>query len=448
MQLQATTGRIKNIAVSQLSDCRGVYFSINPEPGNMKNQIIQSINDPEALEVLFRQDKRSFTLDFPEAAEGFDTDLVRFWQIRLKKELDSKKQPLMKTGLIPLAVISLVIVVLVKSHLLFSYLSMEDFWSRNLPSIVFAGLTAWFIARNRITGVKNILLLALPAVILGAFMNFLPEKICDTTILAIIHAPLLMWFIFGMAWISLRHNNTVKVSGFIRYNGELVIMFGLLCIAGAILSGMTIGLFEIIGMNIGKFYMENIGIVGLAILPVIASWLIDLYPDITSRIAPVIARIFTPLVFILTVVYLVAISLSGIDLAKNRDFLIIFNLLLLGVMVIIVFSLSELDKSNIRTLNVIVLFLLAAVTLFIDLFALSAIITRLSDGLTPNRTVVLVSNILVLINLLLILPGLFLAGFRGKPLSRVEHVIRMYLPVYFVYCAVVIFVFPFVFGGR
>jgi hypothetical protein len=180
----------------------------------------------------------------------------------------------------------------------------------------------------------------------------------------------------------------------------------------------------------------------------VAAWLIDQYPDVTSRIVPIIARIFTPLVFILSIVYLGAITISGIDLSKNREFLIIFNLLLLGVMVIIVFSLSELDKSNIRKLNVIVLFLLVVVTLIIDLFALSAIISRLAEGFTPNRSVVLVSNILVLVNLLLILPGLFLAGFKGRSLDRVEKIICSYLPVYFLYCVVVIFVFPFIFGLK
>ena len=211
---------------------------------------------------------------------------------------------------------------------------------------------------------------------------------------------------------------------------------------------MTIGLFEVIGMDIAKFYMQNIGVTGLAVLPVLAAWLIGLYPDITSRIAPVIARIFTPLVFISALFYLIAITISGIDLSKNRDFLIIFNLLLLGVMVIIVFSLTELDKSNIRKLNVIILFLLAVVTLIIDFYALSAIISRLSEGFTPNRTVVLVSNILFLINLLLILPGLFFAGFKGRSPDRVEKIICGYLPVYFVYCLVVIFLFPVIFGMK
>lgn len=414
----------------------------------MKEQIIQSINDPEALERLFRKDESGFALDFPEASAGIENDLVRFWLIRLKKETDGQKHPLLKTDLWIVAILSIAIALLVKAHLIFSSMPMENYWLRNLPAIAFAGLTTWFILKNRITGVKNILLISLPAGILAIYMNLLPETLCDTTQLAFIHAPVFMWFIFGLVWVSFNYTDASKVSAFIRYNGELVIMYGLLCIAGAMLSGMTIGLFSIIGMEIGELYMENIGIVGLAVLPVVAAWLLDLYPDITSRIAPVIARIFTPLVLISAIVYLIAITVSGIDLSKNRDFLIIFNLLLIGVMAIIVFSLSELDKSNIRKLNIIFLFLLAVITLIIDLFALSAIISRLSEGFTPNRTVVLISNILVLVNLLLILPGLFLTGFKGKSPDRVEKIICGYLPVYFMYSVVVIFVFPFIFGMK
>jgi hypothetical protein len=423
-------------------------ISENTSPTAMKKQIIQSINDPEGLEMLFRKDKSGFTLDFPEASAGIENELVRFWQIRLKKETAGRKHELVKADLWFATILCIVIALLVKAHLLFGSMPMENFWLRNLPTIMFAGLTAWFSFKGRVTRVKDILMLALPVVILAVFLNLLPEKLSDTSTLSFIHAPVLMWFIFGLAWVSLKVTDTSKISAFIRFNGELVIMYGLLCIAGAILSGMTIILFSIIGMEIGEFYMENIGIIGLAILPVVAAWLIDLYPDITSRIVPIIARIFTPLVLILAVVYLVAITAAGIDLSKNRDFLIVFNLLLLGVMVIIVFSLSELDKSEIRKLNVILLFLLAVVTLIIDLFALSAIITRLSEGFTPNRTVVLISNILILVNLMLILPGLFLAGFKGKSLDRVEKIICSYLPVYLLYCVVVIFVFPLIFGMK
>ncbi|MCK9421481.1 MAG: hypothetical protein M0Q38_02680 [Bacteroidales bacterium] len=411
----------------------------------MKEQISQNIGDPEMLEILFRKDKTAFIRDFNEATRGIDTDLVKFWQIRLKSTEQIRQHPALKTGLAVVAVISVITALLARLPLVMKSMAPEDFYFRNLCILIFAGLTTWFIIKNRITGWKNILLLALPAIVLTIFMNLLPEKLTDTTKLAFIHAPLFMAFIFALAFVSFDFRNTGKVSGFIRYCGEMVTMTGLLAIAGAILSGMTISLFEIIGMKIGRFYEENVVIIGVAVIPVIAAWLIDLYPGITDRIAPVIARIFTPLVLLSSVIYLVAISVSGISLSENREFLLVFNILLLGVMAIIVFSLSELDRSDVRKLNVILLFLLAVVTLLIDLFALAAIITRLSEGFTPNRTVVLVSNILILVNLLLVSPDLYLAGFRGKPLDRAERIINRYLPVYFIYSIVVIFIFPLIF---
>ena len=143
----------------------------------MKKQIIQSIGDPEALEMLFRKDKSSFTLDFPEASAGIENDLVRFWQIRLKKETAGQKHQLLKTDLWIVAILSFVIALLVKAHLIFGNMTMEDFWFRNLSTIAFAGPTVWFILKNRITGVKNILLLALPVVILTIFINLLSKNI-------------------------------------------------------------------------------------------------------------------------------------------------------------------------------------------------------------------------------------------------------------------------------
>lgn len=384
-------------------------------------------------------------MDFSEISADKKSDLINFWQIRLQSRTAGQNHPFPIRDLGVILILSIAMAFLVKGHLFFSSMNYEEYWGRNLPVTIFSGLIAWFILKGRVNGIKNILLLVFPVIILTVFLNLLPAKLSDTSILAFIHAPVFMWFIFGLVWVSFQYSGTMRLAAFIRFNGELVVMYGLLCIAGILLSGMTIGLFAVIGKDIGQVYMENIGIVGLAIFPIIAAWLIDLYPDITSRIVPVIARIFTPLVFLLVFVYLIAIIISGIDLSKDRDFLIIFNLLLLGVMIIIIFSLSELDKSANRKLNLIILFLLAGLTLIIDLFALTAIVSRLSDGFTPNRTVVLVSNILILVNLLLILPGLFLAGFRGKSYDRVEKIIYGYLPVYFFYSIVVIFIFPFVF---
>jgi len=412
---------------------------------NMKEQIIQNINDPEMLEMLFRKDKMAFTRDFTECTKGVDTELVKFWQIRLNENVE--KHPALKTGFLVVACISIATALLARLPLLLKGMNPEAFYMRNLCILIFSALATWFIIKNRITGWKNILILALPVLGLTVYMNLLPATNSDTNVLAVIHVPLFMAFIFALASISFEFKNTLKVSVFLRYCGELVIMTGLLAISGGILSGITINLFEIIGMKIGQFYIENVVFIGASVLPLVAVWLIDLYPGITDRIAPVIARIFTPLVLVSAVIYLAAIFISGTRLSENRDLLIIFNVMLLCVMAIIVFSLSELDKSGFRKLNVILLFLLTVVTLLIDVYALSAILQRLADGFTPNRTAILVSNILILVNLLLVMPGLYLAGFRGKELDQTERVISRYLPVYFIYSIVVIFIFPLVFSN-
>ena len=410
----------------------------------MKDIISQNLDDPEALEALYRENKNGFANEFHEATEGQDSELIRFWRLRLRNDFPLSRMNFLKADLWLLAGISLVIALLVKAHLLFA-VNEEDYWLRNLPLIIFSGLTAWFVVKKKLNGAARIVALALPVILLAIVMNLLPAAYSDTNNLAFIHVPFFMWFIFGLAWTSLDYRKTTTVASFIRYNGELLIMFGLLVIAGAILSAMTVSLFSVIGMDIGEFYMQNIGIVGLAVFPVLAALLIDLYPDITSRISPIIARIFTPIVLVSAVIYLVAMLASGADLSADRDLLIIFNLLLLGVMAIIVFSLSELDHSNIRKFNVVLLFLLAAVTLAIDLFALSGILSRLAEGFTPNRTAVLVSNLLVLVHLLMVLPGLFQAGFLGRSLKPVEKIVYGYIPVYFVYVASVIFLFPLIF---
>jgi len=139
---------------------------------------------------------------------------------------------------------------------------------------------------------------------------------------------------------------------------------------------------------------------------------------------------------------------SKSKILEDRDLLLLFNGMLLAVMAIIVFSVSELDKSKEKNFNVLILFSLAIVAIVINTIALTAIITRIADGLTPNRTVVLVSNILVFVNLILIAKSLYRSYFKSTQLGSVESAVAKYLPVYFAWTIIVIFVLPFVFGLK
>src|SRR4028118_2180255 len=96
-------------------------------------------------------------------------------------------------------------------------------------------------------------------------------------------------------------------------------MTGLILISGAILTGITIGLFSLIGFNIEKVYFDYVGIFGLAAAPVVGTYLTQTNPQLVGKVSPVIAKIFSPLVLVMLVVYLTAIIYSGKDPYNDRE---------------------------------------------------------------------------------------------------------------------------------
>jgi hypothetical protein len=225
---------------------------------------------------------------------------------------------------------------------------------------------------------------------------------------------------------------------------DRAILLAIIAIAGGILTGVTIGLFEAIDLKIGNFYFEYIIISGLVSAPIAATFIIRNFPQLTNKIAVIIANIFSPLVLITLLVYLISILVTGKDPYNDRDFLLVFNVMLLGVMAIIVFSISGITKK--QRFSTLILFALSIITLIIDLVALSAIVYRLGEyGFTPNRTVILGSNILIFGNLVLIMLDLYKVNFRNKEIRQVEFTVTRYLPVYALWTIFVVFGIPLLF---
>jgi len=161
------------------------------------------------------------------------------------------------------------------------------------------------------------------------------------------------------------------------------------------------------------------------------------------------ANIFNPLVLITFVIYLITIPVSGKSPYSNRDILIIFNLMLLGVMGIIIFSISVTSQNKKQRFNRMILFILSIVTLIIDIVALSAVFFRLfAFGITPNRLVVLISNLLIFVNLVLTSVDLYKINFGNKEIVKVELTISKYLTLYAVYTFIIVFAFPMIFSMK
>jgi hypothetical protein len=410
--------------------------------------ILTNIDNPKELEKLYRDNKTTFKTEFnllyPELK---DSKLAGYWNERLNYESSEISWGSNKE--LTFVIIGSVIAGVIAKLPALLNINEELFYQRNIGFVIFPILASYFIWRKNLS-INKIVSAVVAFLIALIFINLLPvNNKSNTLILSCIHLPLFLWAVLGFLYAGDNIRSYPKRIDFLRYNGDLVIMTTLLGIAGAVLTAITIGLFSVIGFNIEKFYFDYIGIFGLAALPIVATYITQTNPQLVNKVSPVIAKIFSPLVLIMLAVYLAAILFSGKDPYNDRDFLMVFNFLLIGVMAIILFSVAETFKKNENRRDSFILFALSIVTVIVNGIALSAILFRISEwGITPNRLTVLGSNILILINLLLITFRLFKNVSKKASLSEVENSISMFLPIYILWTIVVTFIFPILFHFK
>ncbi|MPR33576.1 DUF4153 domain-containing protein [Salmonirosea aquatica] len=412
----------------------------------MKTEILSNLDNPQQLEKLYRDNKSAFRQAFNALYPQLnDTRLAEFWHQRLNFDRDEVFS-INRSELIFVLVAALIAGTCAKLPQILS-IDEEFFYTRNLGFLVFPFLSAYFIRKNNLTA-KTI---AIIAGLMGmglVYINLLPDNPkSDTLVLSCIHLGVFLWATTGFAFTGGNARDLKQRLGYLRYNGDLVVMSTLLLISGGILTAITIGLFNLIGYDIREYYFQYIVIFGLPAVPLVGTVLTQNIPELVQKVSPIIARIFSPLVLIMLLAYLGAIVFSGKDPYNDREFLIIFNALLVGVMALIFFSVAERAKATSNRFEIMVLFLLSVVTILVNGIALSAIVFRISEwGITPNRMAVLGANVLMLIHLMFIASKLVKVLTRDASLTQVGKSISAYLPIYWGWTAVVTFLFPLLFG--
>ncbi len=414
----------------------------------MRNEILNHLDDPKQLEKLYQDNKTSFkaefNLIFPEHNEN---KLLQYWDERLNYQ-GSEISWGSKKEFIFVLVLSLIAGCLASIPSFFK-IDSEFFYTRNISIIIFSILATYFCWKNRLPK-KKIIITGVIFLITLIFINLLPaNNNSNTLILSLFHIPIFLWTVVGFSYVGNSLNDNRKRIEFLRYNGELLIMSGLILITGAVLTAITIGLFTVIGFDINEFYFKHVVIFCLPIIPILGTFLTQTNPQLVNKVSPVIAKIFSPLVLITVVVYLIAILFSGKNLYNDRDFLMLFNGLLIGVIAIILFSVSTTTNQNISQVSGIILFALSVVTVIVSCMALSAILFRISTlGITPNRLAVVGANLLMLTNLFWISFQLFKTVLKKSDISSVENAIASFIPFYILWTIIVGFFFPLLFNFR
>ncbi|SDL55369.1 protein of unknown function [Salinimicrobium catena] len=411
----------------------------------MRDQIIAGLDSPAELERLYRKNKAEFRQHF-EAVYGEyrDRPIMHFWQERLHYAAPeitwgSKKD-------LKFVILAAVIAGLLAKLPAITGIAEEFFYPRNIGFLTFPFLILFFALRNNLSKVKIAILTGITAASL-LYINLLPGDLqSDTLVLACIHLPLLLWGALGISFTGNDLRDYRKRLDFLSFNGDLLVMCAMLVLAGIMLTGVTLGLFGLIGLQIAEFYFQNVVIFSLPAVPILATLLVQTNPGLVNKVSPVIAKIFSPVVLVMLLIYLGAIVYSGKEPYTDRDFLILFNLLLIGVMALIFFSVAKEDRLGPTKY---ILFPLSLVTILVNGIALSAIIYRIAEwGFTPNRLAVLGGNILILVHLFMVSSSIF-KSLRDKNHSvEVGRSIVRYLPVYFVWIIIVVYLFPFIFGFK
>ncbi len=326
------------------------------------------------------------------------------------------------------------------------------FYARNASLFVLPFLTGYFAWKRRMDP-RHWVWLAVPFVAAAAVVNTFPftrgpqQVVSHTEVLGAIHLPIALWLVVGIAYLRGRWREGAGRMDFVRFSGELFIYYVLIALGGGVLTAFTVTMFVSIGLKpdwIARDWLIPCGAMGAVI---VGSWLVEAKQSVIENMAPVLTRLFTPLFTIVLLVFLATMAWTGRPIDIKREVLISFDLLLALVVGLVLFSASARDREAPPSLFDGLQLLLIVSALVVDALALAAIASRISEfGFTPNRVAALGENLILLVNLAWS-AWLYASFLRGRrPFRALEAWQTAYLPVYSTWAALVVVLFPPLFG--
>jgi len=321
------------------------------------------------------------------------------------------------------------------------------FYARNLSLFVLPVLTGYFVWKRRLD-LRAFGWFAAAFVVAAVAVNLYPLATGGSTeLLTALHLPVALWLLVGMAYAGRRWNEVGGRMDFIRFSGELFIYYVLIALGGAVLVASMALVFQVVGIDIGPFFVSWLLPCGAAGAVVIGSWLVESKQSVIENMAPVLARLFTPLFAAVLIAFLATLLWTGRGIAIERNALLAFDVLLVMVLGLLLYSTSARDPRAPAGAFDVVQVVLVVSALLADAFALWSVAERITEfGFSPNRLAVLGLNVVLLVNLAW--SAVLYAGFlRGKAsFGRLERWQTDYLPVYALWAAVVVVVLPPLFG--
>ncbi|HNJ79034.1 MAG TPA: permease prefix domain 1-containing protein, partial [Marmoricola sp.] len=222
----------------------------------------------------------------------------------------------------------------------------DDRGPRMIPFFSLPWLAAYFAWKRELSGWPLAALITgfgVTACVL-TFYPFIDYWDNHTLELTILHAIVLHWALIGLAYCGGEWRSSSRWLDFIRFTGEWAVCMLLIgCVIGPLLFLAERGI-DLANPS-WKYEPEYAlfaylpWILGMGLV-LIAAWLVESKQNVIENIAPVLARVFSPVTVILLISVLVAFAVSPGMIWVNRDLLILMTAILLAVFALWLYAVS------------------------------------------------------------------------------------------------------------
>ena len=155
-------------------------------------------------------------------------------------------------------------------------------------------LLAWYFGRRHRLSLRQCLVAASPFVVAGLAINFFPwGDGSSTALLASLHVPVALWFAVAYCYTGGDWRSHERRMDLVRFTGEWFIYYVLIALGGGVLMGLSLAILEPLGF--GEEAFEWVLLSGAAGAVIIAAWLVEAKQSVVENMAPVLAKVFTPL---------------------------------------------------------------------------------------------------------------------------------------------------------
>ena len=146
------------------------------------------------------------------------------------------------------------------TRIIFHFVEQEAIAPINLAFGVIPFIAAYFVYNN--TPKKYYLFPCSVVPNCGLYLNMLPLNYKDSSILAYLHLPILLWVLLGLAFTGNEYSKGSTRLAYIKFNLEYGLLYASMAVSGMILAVFTMRLFSFVDLDIGEFYFSNVVLFG------------------------------------------------------------------------------------------------------------------------------------------------------------------------------------------